>query len=49
VHDRDALELVEGSDLDETLPRWAGQENLEERVAGADRVDPVVLEALRSK
>ena len=36
-------------DLDETLPRWAGQENLEERVAGADRVDPVVLEALRSK
>jgi uncharacterized Ntn-hydrolase superfamily protein len=36
-------------DLDETLPRWAGQENLEERVSGAGRIDPVVLEALRTK
>jgi uncharacterized Ntn-hydrolase superfamily protein len=35
-------------DLAETLPRWAGQENLEERVDGVDRLDPVVLEALRS-
>jgi len=34
-------------ELAETLPRWAGQENLEERVAGVARIDPVVLEALR--
>jgi hypothetical protein len=26
---------------------WAGQENLEERVDGVERVDPVVLEELR--
>jgi uncharacterized Ntn-hydrolase superfamily protein len=35
-------------DLAETLPTWAGQENLEERVDGVERIDPVVLEALRS-
>jgi uncharacterized Ntn-hydrolase superfamily protein len=29
------------------LLRWAGVENLEERVDGADEIDPVVLEALR--
>ncbi len=29
------------------LDHWAGVENLEERVDGADEVDPVVLEALR--
>jgi uncharacterized Ntn-hydrolase superfamily protein len=29
------------------LDRWAGVENLEERIDGADEVDPVVLEALR--
>lgn len=29
------------------LDRWAGVENLEERVDGADAIDPVVLEALR--
>jgi uncharacterized Ntn-hydrolase superfamily protein len=28
---------------------WAGTENLEERVDGLERVDPVVLEALRTK
>jgi uncharacterized Ntn-hydrolase superfamily protein len=33
--------------LQEALKRWAGVENLEERVDGVDRVDPVVLEALR--
>jgi uncharacterized Ntn-hydrolase superfamily protein len=37
----------EGS-LEEALDRWAGSANLEERVRGADRIDPVVLEALRS-
>lgn len=30
-----------------TLAGWAGAENLEERVEGTDRVDPVVLAALR--
>ena len=31
----------------EALPRWAGNENLEERVDGAESIDPVVLEELR--
>jgi uncharacterized Ntn-hydrolase superfamily protein len=35
-------------DLADALRRWAGNENLEERVEGAERIDPVVLEALRS-
>jgi uncharacterized Ntn-hydrolase superfamily protein len=35
-------------DLDDALRRWAGNANLEERVAGAERIDPVVLDALRS-
>jgi uncharacterized Ntn-hydrolase superfamily protein len=30
-----------------SLPEWAGVENLEERIAGDDRIDPVVLAALR--
>lgn len=33
--------------LDEAFDAWAGVENLEERVDGVQRVDPVVLEALR--
>jgi uncharacterized Ntn-hydrolase superfamily protein len=33
--------------LDDALFRWAGNENLEERVDGAERVDPVVLAELR--
>jgi uncharacterized Ntn-hydrolase superfamily protein len=33
--------------LGEALFNWAGKENLEERVDGAERVDPVVLEELR--
>jgi uncharacterized Ntn-hydrolase superfamily protein len=33
--------------LERALPAWAGQENLEERVAGVEAVDPVVLAALR--
>jgi uncharacterized Ntn-hydrolase superfamily protein len=45
------------SELDERLGRlgydsleaWAGVENLEERVDGEEAIDPVVLEALRSK
>jgi uncharacterized Ntn-hydrolase superfamily protein len=34
-------------DLADALFRWAGNENLEERVEGAERIDPVVLEELR--
>ncbi len=33
----------------ESLDDWAGVENLEERVDGMDVVDPVVLDALRSR
>ena len=33
--------------LDNALFRWAGNENLEERVDGAERIDPVVLAELR--
>jgi len=36
-------------ELEETLPAWAGRENLEERVDGIARIDPVVLEALRAQ
>jgi uncharacterized Ntn-hydrolase superfamily protein len=36
-------------DLPGALAQWAGIENLEERVEGADRIDPVVLDALRSR
>jgi uncharacterized Ntn-hydrolase superfamily protein len=31
----------------DSLADWAGVENLEERIDGADEIDPVVLEALR--
>jgi uncharacterized Ntn-hydrolase superfamily protein len=34
--------------LEQAFPAWAGRENLEERVDGVARIDPVVLEALRS-
>jgi uncharacterized Ntn-hydrolase superfamily protein len=34
-------------DLEHAFTTWAGQENLEERVDGVERVDPVVLEELR--
>jgi uncharacterized Ntn-hydrolase superfamily protein len=36
-------------DLDSAFARWAGTENLEERVQGIDRIDPVVLEELRNR
>jgi uncharacterized Ntn-hydrolase superfamily protein len=35
--------------LADALERWAGNENLEERVKGAGRIDPVVLEQLRAR
>jgi uncharacterized Ntn-hydrolase superfamily protein len=34
-------------ELGQAFANWAGKENLEERVDGIERVDPVVLEALR--
>ena len=34
-------------ELDDALFRWAGNENLEERVEGVEAIDPVVLEELR--
>jgi uncharacterized Ntn-hydrolase superfamily protein len=34
-------------DLPEAFARWAGNANLEERVDGIERIDPVVLQALR--
>jgi uncharacterized Ntn-hydrolase superfamily protein len=36
-------------ELDDAFFRWAGNENLEERVDGIVTVDPVVLEELRSR
>ncbi len=36
-------------DLEAALFRWAGNENLEERVDGAELIDPVVLEELRKR
>jgi uncharacterized Ntn-hydrolase superfamily protein len=36
-------------ELDRALNDWAGTENYEMRVDGVERVDPVVLEALRSQ
>ena len=35
--------------LDAALRAWAGGENLEERVRGARRLDPVVLAELRQR
>jgi uncharacterized Ntn-hydrolase superfamily protein len=34
-------------ELADALFRWGAQENLEERIEGADRIDPVVLDELR--
>jgi uncharacterized Ntn-hydrolase superfamily protein len=39
----------EGKSLEEAFVQWAGTENLEERVEGVDRLDPVVLAALRRR
>jgi uncharacterized Ntn-hydrolase superfamily protein len=54
VDDALAVELRErlaalgyDGELEAALDRWAGVENLEERVDGADAIDPVVLAALR--
>jgi len=36
-------------DLEEAFAAWAGNENLEERIDGVERVDPVVLGELRAR
>jgi uncharacterized Ntn-hydrolase superfamily protein len=36
-------------ELEDAFTRWTGKENLEERVDGIEEIDPVVLEALRSR
>jgi uncharacterized Ntn-hydrolase superfamily protein len=38
-----------GGELERALGDWSGTENLEERVEGAERIDPVVLEELRRR
>ncbi len=47
---RDCLDrLGYDAELDEAFTDWAGTENLEERVDGVERIDPVVLAALRKQ
>ena len=48
LHDRLASLGYEG-ELGKALGDWAGTENLEERVDGVERIDPVVLGALRQQ
>ena len=36
-------------ELGDALFRWAGNENYEERLDGAEQIDPVLLGALRSQ
>jgi uncharacterized Ntn-hydrolase superfamily protein len=36
-------------ELEDAFVRWTGKENLEDRVDGVEEIDPVVLEALRSR
>ncbi|MGH2963272.1 MAG: DUF1028 domain-containing protein [Microbacterium sp.] len=53
LHDelRTALEGLgyASGDLVEDLETWAGVENLEERVSGVDRIDPIVLAELKGR
>jgi uncharacterized Ntn-hydrolase superfamily protein len=56
VDDALAAELTERlaklgyeGELADAFTRWTGKENLEDRVDGIEQVDPVVLEALRSR
>ena len=48
LRDRLATLGYEG-ELEDAFTRWTGKENLEDRVDGIEQVDPVVLEALRSR
>jgi uncharacterized Ntn-hydrolase superfamily protein len=49
IRDRLARLGYASGDLRSDLDAWSGVENLEERVDGIDRIDPVVLEALRKR
>jgi uncharacterized Ntn-hydrolase superfamily protein len=56
VDDTLQAELVErlanlgyDGDLDRALNAWAGTENLEERLGGTQKIDPVVLAELRAR
>ena len=56
VDDELAAELTERlaklgfeGELGDVFTRWTGKENLEDRVDGIEQIDPVVLEALRSR
>lgn len=49
VRERLARLGYEEGELADALFRWAGNENLEERVEGAESIDPVVLEELRRR
>jgi uncharacterized Ntn-hydrolase superfamily protein len=48
---RDRLSKLgyDGGDLERAFFDWAGTENLEERVEGVERIDPIVLGALRKQ
>jgi uncharacterized Ntn-hydrolase superfamily protein len=48
LHERLAKLGYEG-ELDDSFTRWTGKENLEDRVDGIEQIDPVVLEALRTR
>ena len=48
LHDRLASLGYDG-ELGKALGDWAGTENLEERIDGVERIDPVVLGALRQQ
>jgi uncharacterized Ntn-hydrolase superfamily protein len=49
LHERLAGLGYANDDLAAALAAWAGTENFEERVRGADRIDPVILEQLRER
>jgi uncharacterized Ntn-hydrolase superfamily protein len=49
LHERLASLGYANDDLAAALTAWAGTENFEERVRGADRIDPVILEQLRGR
>jgi uncharacterized Ntn-hydrolase superfamily protein len=49
LHERLAGLGYANDDLADALAAWAGTENFEERVRGADRIDPVILEQLRER
>ena len=44
-----AAKLGYEGELEDSFIRWTGKENLEDRVDGFEKIDPVVLEALRNR